>query len=126
MKNLREIVFKSLVEHLGVDPKMFSRIEGNQPISIELQNGEEIYVDLGEKCLQTFIEIPIRDIRTVKMKANQLLEVLMEDDQLFLNVKKDKILIFTDVEISTASVEAELTKRFNLFNKFSNIFYPSR
>ncbi|CAH8190151.1 conserved hypothetical protein [Vibrio aestuarianus] len=126
MKNLREIVFKSLVEHLNVDASMFSRIEGNEPISIELNSGEEIYIDLGEDCLQTFIEIPIRDNRIVKMKANQLLEMLLEDEQLFLNVKKDKVLIFTDVQISVVSIENELTKKLNLFNRFSNIFNTSR
>ncbi|CAH8182133.1 conserved hypothetical protein [Vibrio aestuarianus] len=126
MKNLREIVFKSLVEHLNVDANMFSRIEGNEPISIELNSGEEIYIDLGEDCLQTFIEIPIRDNRIVKMKANQLLEMLLEDEQLFLNVKKDKVLIFTDVQISVVSIENELTKKLNLFNRFSNIFNTSR
>ncbi|KOE88526.1 hypothetical protein HGG78_16835 [Vibrio aestuarianus] len=126
MKNLREIVFKSLVEHLNVDASMFSRIEGNEPISIELNSGEEIYIDLGEDCLQTFIEIPIRDNRIVKMKANQLLEILLEDEQLFLNVKKDKVLIFTDVQISVVSIENELTKKLNLFNRFSNIFNTSR
>lgn len=126
MKNLREIVFKSLVEHLNVDASMFSRIDGNEPISIELSNGEEIYIDLGEDCLQTFIEIPIRDDRIVKMKANQLLEILLEDDQLFLNVKKDKVLIFTDVKINVVSVENDLTKKLNLFNRFSNIFNSSR
>lgn len=126
MKNLREIVFKSLVEHLNVDANMFSRIEGNEPISIELNSGEEIYIDLGEDCLQTFIEIPIRDNRIVKMKANQLLEMLLEDEQLFLNVKKDKVLIFTDVQISVVSIENELTKKLNLFNGFSNIFNTSR
>lgn len=126
MKNLREIVFKSLVEHLNVDASMFSRIEGNEPISIELNSGEEIYIDLGEDCLQTFIEIPIRDNRIIKMKANQLLEILLEDEQLFLNVKKDKVLIFTDVQISVVSIENELTKKLNLFNRFSNIFNTSR
>ncbi|MDE1330306.1 hypothetical protein [Vibrio aestuarianus] len=126
MKNLREIVFKSLVEHLNVDANMFSRIEGNEPISIELNSGEEIYIDLGEDCLQTFIEIPIRDNRIVKMKANQLLEMLLEDEQLFLNVKKDKVLIFTDVQINVVSIENELTKKLNLFNRFSNIFNTSR
>lgn len=126
MKNLREIVFKSLVEHLNVDANMFSRIEGNEPISIELNSGEEIYIDLDEDCLQTFIEIPIRDNRIVKMKANQLLEMLLEDEQLFLNVKKDKVLIFTDVQISVVSIENELTKKLNLFNRFSNIFNTSR
>ncbi|MDE1251468.1 hypothetical protein MCT08_18050 [Vibrio aestuarianus] len=126
MKSLREMVFKSLVEHLNVDANMFSRIEGNEPISIELNSGEEIYIDLGEDCLQMFIEIPIRDNRIVKMKANQLLEMLLEDEQLFLSVKKDKVLIFSDLPISIFNIEKELAKKLNQFNRFANIFNTSR
>ncbi|CAH8205122.1 conserved hypothetical protein [Vibrio aestuarianus] len=111
---------------MNVDANMFSRIEGNEPISIELNSGEEIYIDLGEDCLQMFIEIPIRDNRIVKMKANQLLEMLLEDEQLFLSVKKDKVLIFSDLPISIFNIEKELAKKLNQFNRFANIFNTSR
>ena len=44
MKKLREIVFKTLVDILGVPANLLSRIEGDEPIGIELVDGEEIFI----------------------------------------------------------------------------------
>ncbi|TOF85669.1 hypothetical protein CGJ13_23230, partial [Vibrio parahaemolyticus] len=36
MKTLREIIYKTLVDNLNIDPRLLSRVESNEPISIEL------------------------------------------------------------------------------------------
>lgn len=48
LKQLREIVFKSLVDNLGVEPALLSRVQGNDPIVIELE-GETIFMCIFRK-----------------------------------------------------------------------------
>lgn len=119
LKKLREIVFKTLVENLGVPANMLSRIEGNQPIAIELVDGEEIFISLNEeKSIQAFVEIPLRDRRVLALKASKLVELLMSDEQVFMNTTKDKLIMVSEWEIkAAASVERQLADKLTLFNK---------
>ena len=117
LKKLREIVFKTLVENLGVPANMLSRIEGNQPIAIELIDGEEIFISLNEKSIQAFVEIPLRDRRVLALKASKLVELLMFDEQVFMNTTKDKLIMVSEWEVNAASVERQLADKLTLFNK---------
>ena len=117
MKKLREIAFKTLVENLGVPVNMLSRIEGDQPIAIELVGGEEIFISLNEKSIQTFVEIPLRDRRVLSLKAAKLMELIMSDEQVFLNTTKDKLIMLSEWEVNVATVERQLADKLTLFNK---------
>ncbi|AUI87409.1 hypothetical protein BS333_08420 [Vibrio azureus] len=117
MKKLREIAYKTLVENLGVPANMLSRIEGDQPIAIELVGGEEIFISLNEKSIQAFVEIPLRDRRVLSLKAAKLMDLLVSDEQVFMNTTKDKLIMLSEWEVNIATVERQLADKLMLFNK---------
>ncbi len=116
MKKLREIVYKTLVDNFNIPANLLSRIEGDDPIAIELKGGEEIFVYLKDRTLQTFIEIPLRDQRMLKNKAPKIIESLMSDDEVFFNIKKDKLIVVTEFSADIANVERVLADKLKLFN----------
>lgn len=116
MKKLREIVYKTLVDNFNIPANLLSRIEGDDPIAIELKGGEEIFVYLKDRTLQTFIEIPLRDQRMLKNKAPKIIESLMSDDEVFFNIKKEKLIVVTEFSADIANVERVLADKFMLFN----------
>ncbi|MGC7844935.1 hypothetical protein [Vibrio anguillarum] len=79
MNRLRELVYKTLVDNLGVQPNLLSRIEGNEPIGIELIGGEEIFINLQENAIQTFVEIPIFDTRVLRLKSQKIMDLLCSE-----------------------------------------------
>ncbi len=117
MKNLREIVYKTLVDTFDVSPSMLSRIEGNEPIVIELKGGEEIYIYLDQTTLQTFIEIPLSDQRMLRNKAPKIIESLTSDDEIFFSIKKDKLVFFSEFSTAFIDVERKLADKLIIFNK---------
>ncbi|GLT17450.1 hypothetical protein GCM10007938_12270 [Vibrio zhanjiangensis] len=117
MKKLREIVFKTLVEILGVPANLLSRIEGNEPIGIELVDGEEIFISLHDKTIRAFVEIPVRDRRVLSVKAPKLMELLVSDEQVYMSTTKDKLIMVSEWEVSVANVERKLADKLMLFNK---------
>ncbi|CAI2308134.1 hypothetical protein RUL20_003955 [Vibrio parahaemolyticus] len=119
MKTLREIIYKTLVENLNIDPRLLSRVESNEPISIELVSGEEIFISLSDGALQTFIEIPLKDMRSLRFKASKLVELLLEDEDVFVNFNKDKIVLISEIEKDKLNIDKVLSKKLTLFNKFS-------
>ncbi|EGQ8312458.1 hypothetical protein ABVY47_003880 [Vibrio parahaemolyticus] len=119
MKTLREIIYKTLVDNLNIDPILLSRVENNEPISIELVSGEEIFINLSDGALQTFIEIPLKDMRSLRFKASKLVELLLEDEDVFVNFNKDKIVLISEIEKDKLNIDKVLSKKLTLFNKFS-------
>ncbi|EGQ8221199.1 hypothetical protein F7U82_23315 [Vibrio parahaemolyticus] len=119
MKTLREIIYKTLVDNLNIDPRLLSRVESNEPISIELVSGEEIFISLSDGALQTFIEIPLKDMRSLRFKATKLVELLLEDEDVFVNFNKDKIVLISEIEKDKLNIDKVLSKKLTLFNKFS-------
>ncbi|MCG9790505.1 hypothetical protein L1D61_25480 [Vibrio mediterranei] len=117
MKKLREIVFKTLVENLGVSASMLSRIESDQPIAIELVGGEEIFIALNKENIQAFVEIPLRDRRVLALKSAKLIELLLSDEEVFMNTRKDKLVMFSEWRGNTANTERQLADKLVLFNK---------
>ena len=117
MKKLREIVYKTLVDTFDVSPSMLSRIEGNEPIAIELKGGEEIYIYLDQTTLQTFIEIPLSDQRMLRNKAPKIIESLTSDDEIFFSIKKDKLVFFSEFSTAFIDVERKLADKLIIFNK---------
>lgn len=117
MKKLREIVFKTLVDILGVPANLLSRIEGDEPIGIELVDGEEIFISLHEKTIRAFVEIPVRDRRVLSVKAPKLMELLVSDEQVYMSTTKDKLIMVSEWEVSVANVERKLADKLMLFNK---------
>ncbi|MBU2895898.1 hypothetical protein [Vibrio hepatarius] len=117
MKKLREIVFKTLVDILGVPANLLSRIEGDEPIGIELVDGEEIFISLHDKTIRAFVEIPVRDRRVLSVKASKLMELLVSDDQVYMSTTKDKLIMVSEWEVSVANVERKLADKLMLFNK---------
>lgn len=120
MKKLREVVYKALVINLGVPSHFLSRIEDNLPICIELTGGEEIYIHLQNETLQIFLEKNIPDQRVVIAKANKILDILYRDGDVFLCLKKEKIIFVSELSICEYNVENILTQRLKLFNNFIN------
>jgi len=116
MKKLREIVYKTLVDDFNVSPVLLSRIEGDAPIAIELNGGEMIFIYLNNRTLKTFIEIPFRDKRIIKNKTPKIIEILMSDDDVFFNIKKDRLIFVTEFSANTTNVEKVLSDKFMLFN----------
>ncbi|EGR2005881.1 hypothetical protein D1204_23860, partial [Vibrio parahaemolyticus] len=119
MKTLREIIYKTLVDNLNIDPRLLSRVESNEPISIELVSGEEIFISLSDGALQTFIEIPLKDMRSLRFKASKLVELLLEDEDVFVNFNKDKVVLISEIEKDKLNIDKVLSKKLTLFNKFS-------
>ncbi|EJL6717724.1 hypothetical protein NMS61_003756, partial [Vibrio cholerae] len=119
MKTLREIVYKTLVDHFNVSPNLLSRIENNEPISIELVGGEEIFIHLNEYVLQSFIEIPLKDSRNLRYKAPKIMEILQEDPDMFMNIQKDKVVLVTEIDKKLHSIEKELSTKLTIFNKMA-------
>ncbi|EID0733806.1 hypothetical protein ABF107_002562 [Vibrio parahaemolyticus] len=120
MRTLREIVYKTLVDNLNVSPSLLSRVENNEPVSIELAHGEEIFIHLNEHVLQSFIEIPLKDSRNLRYKAPKIIEVLQEDSDIFMNIQKDKVILVTEIDKNTHSIEKELSAKLTLFNKMAS------
>lgn len=122
MKSTREILFKALVENLNVDPSFLSRIEGNEPISIELKGGGEIFinVDINYGNLNAIINIPTRDSRVIYTKAPKILEVLLMDNKIFLNADKDKLVLLSSIPLQSKTLEKELSNKLTIFNKAVN------
>ncbi|MDF5599676.1 MULTISPECIES: hypothetical protein [Vibrio harveyi group] len=120
LKQLREIVFKSLVDNLGVAPALLSRVQGNDPIVIELEGGDNIYVYFQDKTLQTYIEMPLKDRRVLPMKASKFIEVLTNDAQLFMNVQQDKVVLFAELGEDMMHFERNLSEKLNTFNNLAN------
>ncbi|HGE6070292.1 TPA: hypothetical protein ACGG74_002027 [Vibrio cholerae] len=119
MNTLREIVYKTLVDHFNVSPNLLSRIENNEPISIELVGGEEIFIHLNEYVLQSFIEIPLKDSRNLRYKAPKIMEILQEDPDMFMNIQKDKVVLVTEIDKKLHSIEKELSTKLTIFNKMA-------
>ncbi|WP_337914932.1 hypothetical protein [Vibrio cholerae] len=119
MKTLREIVYKTLVDHFNVSPNLLSRIENNEPISIELVGGEEIFIHLNEYVLQSFIEIPLKDSRNLRYKAPKIMEILQEDPDMFMNIQKDKVVLGTEIDKKLHSIKKELSTKLTMFNKMA-------
>ncbi|AYC05080.1 hypothetical protein [Vibrio cholerae] len=119
MKTLREIVYKTLVDHFNVSPNLLLRIENNEPISIELVGGEEIFIHLNEYVLQSFIEIPLKDSRNLRYKAPKIMEILQEDPDMFMNIQKDKVVLVTEIDKKLHSIEKELSTKLTIFNKMA-------
>ena len=117
MKKLREIVFKTLVDILGVPANLLSRIEGDEPIGIELVDEEEIFISLHDKTIRAFVEIPVRDRRVLSVKASKLMELLVSDEQVYMSTTQDKLIMVSEWEVSVANVERKLADKLMLFNK---------
>jgi hypothetical protein len=116
MKSLREIVYKTLVDKFNISPNLLSRIQGDDPIAITLIGGEEILIYLNDKTLQTFVEIPLRDQRMLKSKGPKIIESLMSDEEVFLNINKENLLLVTEFSIDIADIEGVLADKLKLFN----------
>ncbi|OEE72560.1 hypothetical protein [Vibrio ordalii] len=116
MNSLRELVYKTLVDNLGVQPNLLSRIEGNQPIGIELIGGEEIFINLQENAIQTFVEIPIFDTRVLRLKSQKIMDLLCSDESVFMNVKKNKLIMISELSANVMNVDRELADKLQFFN----------
>lgn len=120
MKQLREIIFESLVKNLGVAPTLLSRVEGNEPVVIELTEGGKIYVAFHEKTLHTYVEIPFRDRRSLTLNVAKLIEVLCSDESLLMNIEKDKVIVYAGLGEDITHLERKLSDKLNTFNKLAH------
>lgn len=116
MNRLRELVYKTLVDNLGVQPNLLSRIEGNEPIGIELIGGEEFFINLQENVIQTFVEIPIFDTRVLRLKSQKIMDLLCSDESVFMNVKKNKLIMISELSANVMNVDRELADKLQFFN----------
>ena len=81
--NIRQIVYKALVEKVGVDSALMSRVDSDSPICISLENEQEIFVDADNEKQGVFVfsEVDVRDTKRLhlkmKEKAGDVMELLM-------------------------------------------------
>ncbi|WP_318452616.1 type III secretion system chaperone family protein [Photobacterium leiognathi] len=120
MKKLRDIMFRTLVNELGISANMLSRIEGNKPIEIELKNNEKIFISLEGDSIQTIIDIPLDNPHVLTHKSKKLIEFLMIDEDIIMNIKKDKLIIGSEWYFDYINIEKQLADKLKLFNKIGN------
>ena len=120
MKKLRDIMFKTLVNELGVSANLLSRIEGNKPIEIELKNKEKIFVSLEGDSIQAIINIPLHNPHVLTHKSKKLIEFLMIDEDILMSIKKDKLVIGSEWNGISTDIEKQLADKFRLFNNIGN------
>ncbi|MCY4471915.1 MAG: hypothetical protein OXC07_03720 [Kistimonas sp.] len=81
--NIRQIVYQALVEKVGVDGALMSRVHSDSPICISLDNGQEIFVDADNEKQGVFIfsEVDVKDQqalqRGMQKKAGEVLDLLV-------------------------------------------------
>lgn len=122
MKNFRSIISKTLIDELGLDAVMLSRLDGDKPVCIELRDGAEIYITAEENnVLMAFIEIPIKDKRKIQMQAVKIVDLFIEDEDLLMNVRKDKFVAMCYIEKNSKDIESKLLDKLVAFNRFSEL-----
>lgn len=122
MKNFRTIISKTLIDELGIDAMMLSRLDGDKPICIELHDSAEIYITAEDNdFLMVFIEVPIKDKRKLQMQSSKIINSLIEDEELMMNIKKDKVILLCHIDKKSQSIENKLLDKLVSFNKFSDI-----
>ncbi|KOY62978.1 hypothetical protein [Photorhabdus heterorhabditis] len=117
LKNFRNIISRVLIEKLGLDAVMLSRLDGNKPVCIELNGGAEIYITYDDDfTLLIFIEIPIKDFRVLQMKSSQVMEVFIADEELHMNVKQKKLVVLTHLDVESKNLDDKLLDKLVSFN----------
>ncbi|WP_394201493.1 hypothetical protein [Shewanella waksmanii] len=116
MKQLRELIYKTLVDKFDIAPSLMSRIEGNDPLVIQLKGGVEIYVNLQEGVVQLLVEIPVLDRRIVRNKAAQIFDSLIADEGIFLNIQKDKLFLVCEFSVESCDAERVLADKLLTLN----------
>lgn len=122
MKNFRAIISKTLIDELGLDAVMLSRLDGDKPVCIELRDGAEIYITVEENdVLMTFIEIPIKDKRKIQMQASKIMEFFIADEDLLMNVRKDKFVVMCYIDKNSKDIENKLLDKLVIFNNVAEV-----
>ncbi len=118
LKNFRTIISQTLINKLGLDAIMLSRLNGNEPVCIELEGGADIYITSeNEDLLLTFVEIPIKDIRTIKIKSSEIIEFFIKNNEFIMNVNKDKFISLVYLDRKDKNLEDNLLDKMVSFNK---------
>lgn len=122
LKNFRTIISQTLISKLGLDATMLSRLNGNEPVCIELERGAEVYIiSENEDLLLTFIEIPIKDARTIKIKSSAIIDSFIKDNELIMNLNKDKFIALVYLDRKDKDLESKLLDKLVSFNNLSEI-----
>lgn len=122
MKNFRAIISKTLIDELGLDAVMLSRLDGDKPVCIELRDGAEIYITAEENnVLMAFIEIPIKDKRKIQMQSTQIMDIFINDEDLLLNVRKDKLIVMCYIDKKSKDIESKLLDKLVIFNNTAEL-----
>ena len=95
MANIREVVYRALVEKVGVDSDLMSRVNSAEPICISLSNGCEIFVELNEaeQILSVHCNLEMKDVRVLKRNSARFLEILLESDKIAVKFDGDALSI---------------------------------
>ncbi|AWS50774.1 hypothetical protein [Providencia rettgeri] len=121
MKNFRKIISNTLINELGLDAVMLSRLDGDNPVCIELNDGAEIYITAeGDNFILSFIEIPIRDKRKIKLQSSKIMDMFIEDEDLIMNIKKDKFFVMCYIDKNSKNIESNLLDKLVNFNSVAN------
>lgn len=122
MKNFRAIISKTLIEELGLDAVMLSRLDGDKPVCIELRDGAEIYITAEENnVLMAFIEIPIKDKRKVAMQSAKIMDIFIKDEDLLMNVRSDKFVTMCYIDKNSKDIEKKLLDKLVVFNSVAEL-----
>ncbi|EMA4781840.1 hypothetical protein [Providencia rettgeri] len=122
MKNFRKIISNTLINELGLDAVMLSRLDGDKPVCIELNDGAEIYITADDdNFILSFIEIPIRDKRKIKLQANKIMDIFIEDEDLLMNIKTDKFVVMCYIDKNSKDIENKLLDKLVNFNSVASI-----
>ena len=128
MKVLRAIVSDALINELGLNSIMLSRIEGDKPICIELKNGTSIFIsflDDSHEYLVIWLEIPCRDQRVLQLRTGEILDKLHQYSDIHFKIENKIASFVYYIEVNSPSLNNRLITSLVSLNTCSSIF-PSK
>lgn len=124
MNDFKKIISKILIENLGIEANMLSRIEGDNSLCIELHDGSNIFLIYEEqRDITILLEVSIRDMRSINIHSSKIINFLINDEQLSLNIKADKLIVYGCFDINSNKLDEILLDKLVSFNNISKIFH---
>ncbi|MCW2255359.1 hypothetical protein M2263_001450 [Providencia alcalifaciens] len=68
-----------------------------------------------------FIEIPIKDKRKIQMQSTKIIEAFINDEDLLMNVRKDKFVAMCYLDKKNKDIENKLLDKLVIFNNVAEL-----
>ncbi|MCO4174523.1 hypothetical protein K8D10_22515, partial [Aeromonas veronii] len=75
-----------------------------------------IYINSQGDSILTFVEIPIFDTRALHFKSQKIMDLLCSDESIFMRIKENKIIMFSELHNNMMNLECELANKLQFFN----------